>query len=243
LSSLPATAPPATLSSQSSLGWRPDVLMPLGEGRVSAVGHQRERIRSLLADSIAKGTDEENMLVGGKTIACPCGTPGGGANKHNNTSNEERHTNTSPCPVINPGTVGAHPAPSSGLPPNPNPISAPHNSNHVDILLDVAEHIRRGNREVATYEYRNSITAPSAHTSTDMRALLLQRLDEEQRLAQRGVATSTSHFMLPTVDPPLTHALGDEEASVLETRLRTRALLRVRLAAIKSSSNTTLIQL
>lgn len=243
LSSLPATAPLATLSSQSSLGWRSDVLMPLGEERTSAVGHQHERIRSLLADSIAKGTDEENKLVGGKTIACPCGTPGGGAEKHNSKIHEERHTNTLPCPVINPGSIGAHPAPSSGLPPNSNPISAPHNSNHVDILLDVAEHTRRGNREVATYEYRNRITAPSAHTSTDMRTVLLQRLDEEQRLAQRGVATSTSHSAPRAVDPPLTHPLGDEEASALETRLRTRALLRVRLAAIKSSSDSTLIQL
>jgi hypothetical protein len=243
LSSLPVTAPLATLSSQSSLGWRSDVLMPLGKERTSAIGHQHERIRSLLADSIAKGTDEENMLVGGKNIACPCGTPGGGADKHNSKSNEERQTNTLPCPVINPGSIGAHPAPSSGLPPNPNPISMPHNSNHVDILLDVAEHTRRGNREIATYEYRNIITAPSAHTSTDMRAVLLQRLDEEQRLAQRGVTTSTSHSAPRTVDPSLTHPLGDEEASALETRLRTRALLRVRLAAIKSSSDPTLIQL
>ncbi|KAG1726834.1 hypothetical protein EDB19DRAFT_207036 [Suillus lakei] len=238
LSSLPANTPPS-LSSHPSLG----------KESTSAVGHRRERIQNLLADSIAKGTDEENLLAGGKTIARPCDTPGGGADKYRNKSKEDQHTNTSPSSAIDPGTVSPHPAPLSGLPPNqnnnPNPISSPHNSNHIEILLDVAEHTRRGNQEVATYEYRNRITAPSARTSTDMRAVLLQRLEEEQRLAQRDVATSppTSHSALPTVDPPLTSPPGGDEASALETRLRTQALLRVRLAAIKSSDNTTLIEL
>lgn len=238
LSSLPTNVPPTPLSSPS-LGWRSDASMPLGKECASAVGHQHERIRCLLADSIAKGTDEKNMLAGGKIIACPGGAPGGGTDKYRNKIKEEQHTNTLPSPVINPRTIGPHPAPT----PTPNPISAPHNPNHVDILLDVAEHIRRGNREVATHEYRNGDTEQSARTSTDMRAVLLQRLEEEQRLAQRDVTTPTSHSASLIVDPPLTSPSGGEEASALETRLRTRALLRVRLAAIKSSSNTTLIEL
>jgi hypothetical protein len=217
--------------------------MPLGEERTSVAGHQRERIRSLFSDSIAKCTDDGNMLAGEEIIACPCGTPGGCTNKHRTKGKEEQCTNTSPCLVTNPGTVDAHPASSSGLPQNLNPISVPHNSNHVDILLDVAEHIRRSNREVATYEFRNGTAAPSTRTSTDMRAVLLQRLEREQRLAQRDVATPISHSASLTVDPPLTRPSGGEEASALETRLRTRALLRVRLAAIKSSSNATAIEL
>jgi hypothetical protein len=240
LSSLPTNASPAPLS---PLGLRSDALMPLGKECTSAVGHQHERNRSLLADFIAKGTDEENISAGGKTIACPCGTPGGGTDKYRNKSKEEQHTNTLPSPIASPRTVGAHPASSSGLPPNPNPISTPHYSNRVDIILDVAEHIRRGNRELATHEYRNRDAAPSARTSTDMRAVLLQRLEGEQQLAQRYVTTPSSHSASLTVDPALTSSSGDEEASALEMRLRTRALLRVRLAAIKSSSNTTLIQL
>ncbi|KAG1828256.1 hypothetical protein EV424DRAFT_1526824 [Suillus variegatus] len=243
LSNPPANAPPASLSSHPSLERRSDVLMPLREERTSAAGYQRERIRSLFSDSIAKCTDERNMLAGEEIIACPCGTPGGGTDKYGSKGKEEQCTNTSPCLVINPGTVDAHPAPSSGLPQNLNPISAPHNSNHVDILLDVAEHIRRSNREVATNEFRNRTTASSTRTSTDMRAVLLQRLEREQRLAQRDVATPISHSVSLTVDPPLTRPSGGEEASALETRLRTRALLRVRLAAIKSSSNATTIEL
>ncbi|KAG1787346.1 uncharacterized protein HD556DRAFT_1409654 [Suillus plorans] len=243
LSNLPANAPPASLSSHPSLERRSDVSMPLGEERTSVAGHQRERIRSLFSDSIAKCTDEENTLAGEETIACPCGTPGGCTDKYRNKGKEEQRTKTSPCLVINPRSVDAHPAPSSGLPQNLNPISVPHNSNRVDILLDVAEHIRRSNREVATYEYRNRTTAPSARTSTDMRAVLLQRLEGEQQLAQRDVATPISNSASLTVDPPLRRPPGGEEASALETRLRTRALLRVRLAAIKSSSNGTVIEL
>ncbi|KAG2071248.1 hypothetical protein BDR04DRAFT_517777 [Suillus decipiens] len=240
LSNLPANAPPASLS--SSLGRRSDALVPLGKECTSAVGHH-ERIRRLLADSIAKSTDEENMLAGGKAIACPRGTPGGGTDRYRNKS-KEQHTDTSLCPVINPVTVCAHPAPPSGIPPNSNSISLPHYSNHVDILLDAAEHIPRGNhREVATHEYRNRVTVPSIRTSTDTRAVLLQRLEEEQRLARRDVMIPTSHTASPAVDPPLTSPSGDEEASALETRLRTRTLLRVRLAAIKSNSNTILNEL
>ncbi|KAG2130425.1 uncharacterized protein EDB93DRAFT_1213698 [Suillus bovinus] len=230
LSSLPANAPPASHSS-------------LGEERTSAVGHQRERTRSLLADSIAKCTDEKNMLAGEETVVCPCGTPGGVTDKYRNKSTEEQQTDTSLCPVISSGTVSVHPAPSSGLPPDPNYISVPHNSNHVDILLDVAENIHRGNREVAIYEYRSRIGASPARTSTDMRAVLLQRLGQEQRLAQRDVTTPILHPASLTVDPLLTRPPSSEEASALETRLRTRALLRVRLAAIKSSSNSTPIGL
>ncbi|KAG2129620.1 hypothetical protein DEU56DRAFT_817082 [Suillus clintonianus] len=251
--SSPANAPPTSLSSHSSLGKRSDASMPLAEENTSAVGNQRERerVRSLPADPIAKGTDEENKFAGGKTVVRSCGTPDGGTDKYRNKSKEEeeeeggkeRHTNTSPCPII--VGPGAQPALSSGRPPNPNsnPISLPHNSNHV---VDAAEHTRRDKQEVATYEYRNRITAPSARTSTDMRAVLLQRLEEGQRLAQRGITTSasTSHSALPAVDvhSPLIGPPGGEEASALETRLRTRALLRVRLAAIKSSANTTLIE-
>ncbi|KAG1787334.1 uncharacterized protein HD556DRAFT_1530530 [Suillus plorans] len=186
LSNLPANAPPASLSFHPSLKRRSDVLMPLGEERTSDIGHQRERIWSLLADSIATCTDEGNMLAGEETIACPCGTLGGGTDKYRNESKAEQPTNTSPCLVINPGSVDAHPAPSSGLPLNLNPISSPHNSN----------------------EYRNRITAPSTCTSTDMRAVLLQRLEEEQRLAQRYVTTPISHSASLIVDPPLTRSLG-----------------------------------
>ncbi|KAG1897911.1 uncharacterized protein F5891DRAFT_1046719 [Suillus fuscotomentosus] len=148
------------------------------------------------------------MLAAEETIACPCGTPGGGTDTYRNESKAEQRTNTSPCLVINPGSVDAHPAPSLGLPPNLNPISSPHNSTHVDILFDVAEYIRRGNREVATYESRNRIIAPSACTSTDMRAVLLQRLEEEQRLAQRYVTTPISHSVSLIADPLLTRPPG-----------------------------------
>ncbi|KAG1719560.1 uncharacterized protein EDB91DRAFT_1257568 [Suillus paluster] len=236
LPSPPSNAPPASLSSHSSLGRRSDASTPLGGENTPAVGNQGlERVRSLSADPITKGTDEENLFAGGKVVVRPCSTPNEGTNK-NRTKEEQQHTitnATSPSSII----AGVYHASLSRRAPNPNPISSPHNSNHVDFLWDVAEHSRRGNQEVATCTYANKITAPSVHTSTDMRVVLLQRLEEEQQLAQRDASTSTSH----STSPPTTSPLG-EETSALETRLRTRALLRVRLAAIKNASNTTLVE-
>ncbi|KAG1787328.1 uncharacterized protein HD556DRAFT_980306 [Suillus plorans] len=136
LSSLPlaANAPSASLSFHRSLERRSDVLIPLREEHASEVGHQCKRIWSLLDDSIAKCTDEGNMLAGEETITCPCSTPGGGTDEYRNEGKAEQRTNPSPCLVINPGSVDAHPAPSSGLPPNLNPISSPHNSEVCGII-------------------------------------------------------------------------------------------------------------
>ncbi|KAG0696482.1 hypothetical protein DFH29DRAFT_196622 [Suillus ampliporus] len=224
LSSSLANAPPPSLS---SLGQRSDTSTPLGGENPSAVGNQiRKKVRSLPADPITKSTDEENAFAGGKSMSCPCSTSKEGTDKN---INKEDHPNaTSPSPRV----LGVHHTPRA-----PNPIPSPHNSNHDhgDFLRDVAEHTRRGNEEDATYAH--GITTPSVRASTDMRAVLLERLEEEQRLA--SISTSSHSALSSTVVPP-----SGEEASalVLETRLRTRALLRVRLAAIKNTANTALVE-
>jgi len=96
--------------------------------------------------------------------------------------------------------------------------------------MEMADHTRRAHQEAAeaaTYGIKNKAAAGS---SSDMRTVLLQRLEDEQRVARRDALTLDCSAS-PTQDTVAILPDGKEA----EARLRTRALLRVRLAAIKKA--------
>ncbi|OJA11636.1 hypothetical protein AZE42_04757 [Rhizopogon vesiculosus] len=174
------------------------------------------RVRSFPADPIAKSHDEDMLFR--NTVTRP-------TTEEDKDRNKDEHISASSPPSITPEV----PAPREEPSPNPNHISLPHNSNP-NRVEEAAEHFLRGNQEVATYT--NKVAAPSTHSrsSLDMRAVLLHRLEEEQRVASssRSASTAVSAVVQPSANP--------RDAEALEMRLRTRALLRVRLAAIKTAA-------
>jgi len=138
--------------------------------------------------------------------------------------NDQRIIASSPPPFVDPG----QPSPCQRPNANSNLISSPHNSNHD--CMEMADHTRRAHQEAAeaaTYGIKNKAAAGS---SSDMRTVLLQRLEDEQRVARRDASTLDCSAS-PTQDTVATLPDGKEA----EARLRTRALLRVRLAAIKKA--------
>lgn len=220
LSSLPVSAlhasPPCS-----------DAMTPVwGENPLAKESQSRQ---SLPPDAIVKSLDEEMAFE--NTAARP--NP-----KHKNTSmyKDERTSASSPPP-----TDPEVPAPQARQKPKPNsnPISSSHNSNSncVEIAAEY-HHTRRGNREAATYMNKEAAPSARSRSSSDMRTVLLQRLEEEQRVARRDAPTLHSASSTQA-DVPLSR---DEEAEALETRLRTRAVLRVRLAAIKGAANRSVIK-
>ncbi|OAX34565.1 hypothetical protein K503DRAFT_747224 [Rhizopogon vinicolor AM-OR11-026] len=216
-SSPPASMLPASHSHSHSLPPSLHTTTPLAGESTSANENQIPgRVRSFPADPIAKSHDEEMLIR--NTVARPTTEEDKGRNK------DERISASSP-PSITPEV----PAPRQEPNPNSNPISLPHNSNP-NRVEEVAEHFLRGNQDVTTYT--NKVAAPSARSrsSLDMRAVLLHRLEEEQRVASssRSASTGVSAVVQPSANA--------RDAEALETRLRTRALLRIRLAAIKTAA-------
>lgn len=214
-----------------------DATTTVGGENTSAKGnHTRGRVRSLPAGP--KSPDED------MSFEIMLARPTDGEDK--DRSKDEHISASSPLPITDP--EGSAPRPRQQLKANSNPISSPHNSNpiHWD---KVAEHTRRDHQGAATYRctYTNEAAAPSPSArsrSSDMRAVLLQRLREEQRV-MKSDECSTLHSA-STTPVPVSGATNDRneetEAEALETRLRTRALLRVRLAAIKTAANQSLIE-
>jgi hypothetical protein len=239
LASPPTDALPASPSSHPPLPSSRTSTPPVGES--ISVKEDRTR-RSLLADPIAKNTDEEMIVE--QIMAWPY-APTDGKDKDESRSKDGQYIRTTSPPLI---TDPDEPAPcqkqkqKANPNSNPNPISPPHNSNP-DHHVNVAEHIRRGNQEAVTYT--NKMAAPStpSRSSSDMRTLLLQRLEEEQRVAQRELSTPQT-YSAPRMSVVITPSTSrrHEEAEALETRLRSRALLRVRLAAIKTATDQSMIE-
>jgi len=211
---------------------RSDVTTPVGEENTSAKGnHTRGRVRSLPADHKSPDEDISFEIM----LARP-------TSEDQDRSKDEHNSASSPPPITDP--EGSAPRSRQKPKANPNPILSPHNTNPIH-WNEVAEHIQRDHQEAATYTNEAAAPSPPTRTrSSDMRAVLLRRLREEQR-AMKSDECSTLHSA-STMTVPMSGATNhrdeETEAEALETRLRTRALLRVRLAAIKTAANQSLIE-